>query len=94
MKGQTNASFPAQRMRRNRQHEWSRRLMCENRLSVDDFILPIFLIDGKNKREQVVSMPGVERLSVDQAVLFAKEARDLGIPCIAPFPYTDPALKR
>lgn len=93
MTGKTNASFPTQRMRRNRQYDWSRRLVCENNLSVDDLILPIFLIDGEEKREPVASMPDVNRLSVDQAVLFAKEAKDLGIPCIAPFPYTDPVLK-
>jgi len=80
-------------MRRNRQHDWSRRMVSENRLSVDDLILPIFLIDGDNKRQAVNSMPGVERLSVDRAVEKAAEARDLGIPCIAPFPYTDPTCK-
>ncbi len=93
MTGHSNASYPASRMRRNRQSDWSRRMVCENYLSSNDLILPIFLIDGENKREPVTSMPGVTRLSVDQAVVMAAEARDLGIPCIAPFPYTDPARK-
>ena len=61
-------SFPALRMRRLRRHDWSRRLVAENRLTANDFIWPIFLIDGKNKRQPVPSMPHVERLSVDLAV--------------------------
>ncbi len=81
------------RMRRNRQTDWSRRLVRENTLSIDDLIWPIFVIDGQNHREPVASMPGVERHSVDQAVRVAEEAARLGIPAIALFPYTDPALR-
>jgi porphobilinogen synthase len=87
------ASFPAIRMRRLRRHDWSRRLVAEHTLSAADFIWPIFVIDGENRREQVPSMPGVERLSADLAVGAAEDAAKLGIPVIALFPYTDPALK-
>jgi porphobilinogen synthase len=87
------SAFPAIRMRRNRKTDWARRMVREARLSPDDLIWPIFLVDGENVRQPVASMPGVERLSVDQAVLAAKEARKLGIPCIAPFPYTNPDLR-
>ena len=85
--------FPAIRMRRNRRTDWSRRLVRESTLSTDDLIWPIFIVDGNNVRQGVEAMPGVERLSVDQALRAAEEACELGIPCIAPFPYTDPALK-
>jgi porphobilinogen synthase len=81
------------RMRRNRRTDWSRRLVRETHLSVDDLIWPIFVVDGDGVRVPVASMPGVERLSVDQAVVEAKRAADLGIPVIALFPYTDPALR-
>lgn len=81
-------SFPATRMRRNRRTDWSRRLVAENALSANDLIWPLFLIDGEKKREAVPTMPGVERLSVDQAVLAAEEAVKLGIPVLALFPYT------
>ncbi|NUR10801.1 MAG: porphobilinogen synthase [Bradyrhizobium sp.] len=81
------------RPRRNRKAEWARRMVRENVLTTDDLIWPLFLIDGHNKREQVTSMPGVERLSVDQAVREAERAMKLTIPCIALFPYTDPSLR-
>ena len=81
------------RPRRNRKAEWSRRMVRENVLTTDDLIWPLFLIDGSNKREPVASMPGVHRLSVDQAVREAERAMKLTIPCIALFPYTDPALR-
>jgi porphobilinogen synthase len=81
------------RMRRNRRSEWARRLVRENVLTTDDLIWPIFVMDGDNKRTPVPSMPGVERLSVDQAVREAERAAKLTIPCIALFPYTDPALR-
>ncbi len=87
------AGFPATRPRRNRSSQWSRRLVRENNLTVDDLIWPLFLVDGKDMRVPVPSMPGVERLSVDQAVLAAQEARSLGIPVLALFPATDSALK-
>ncbi|MCA1513304.1 porphobilinogen synthase [Bradyrhizobium sp. NBAIM01] len=81
------------RPRRNRKAEWARRMVRENVLTTDDLIWPLFLIDGTNKREQVASMPGVDRLSVDQAVREAERAMKLTIPCIALFPYTDPSLR-
>lgn len=87
------ARFPSTRMRRPRSTDWSRRLVRENSLCVDDLIWPIFIRDGKSEREEVKSMPGVFRLSIDQAVKEAKEARDLGIPCMALFPNTPSALR-
>lgn len=80
----------AQRPRRNRKAEWSRRLVRESRLSVDDLIWPLFLIDGVTRREHVPSMPAVERVSVDEAVREAERAAALGIPALALFPYTHP----
>lgn len=85
----STGSYPTVRMRRNRQSDWSRRLVAENVLTVSDLIWPIFVIEGHNKREPVPSMPGVERLSVDQAVEAAARAQELGIPAIALFPYTN-----
>ncbi|MEZ5774340.1 MAG: porphobilinogen synthase [Hyphomicrobiaceae bacterium] len=85
--------FPAIRMRRNRRADWSRRLVRETTLTVDDLIWPLFVMDGRGKRETVASMPGVERLTVDECVKAAEEARELGIPALALFPYTDPKLK-
>ncbi len=87
------STFPATRMRRLRRHAWSRALVAETSLSPADFIWPLFVIDGEKKRVPIASMPGVERLSVDLAVGAAEEAASLGIPVIALFPYTDPALK-
>lgn len=81
------------RLRRNRRTDWSRRLVRENTLTVDDLIWPIFLVDGENVRQPVTSMPGVERLSVDEAVREAERAVRLGIPALALFPYTDPDLR-
>jgi len=80
-------------MRRLRRHDWTRRLVAENTLSPADFIWPVFVIEGDNKREAVSSMPGVERLSVDLLVQAAKEAAQLGIPVIALFPQTPAGLK-
>ncbi len=85
--------FPATRLRRTRQHDWSRRLVAESALSVNDLIWPVFIIEGDNIREPVPSMPGVERLSIDLAVEAAGEAAHLGIPAIALFPHTDPSLR-
>jgi len=81
------------RPRRNRKAEWARRLVRENVLTTDDLIWPLFVVDGHNKRAGVASMPGVERLSVDQAVREAERAVKLNIPCIALFPYTEPSLR-
>ena len=86
-------AFPALRMRRLRAHAWSRALVAETTLTPADFIWPLFVIDGEKKRVPVASMPGVERLSVDLAAAAAEEAAKLGIPVVALFPYTDPALK-
>src|SRR5438128_4286977 len=88
-----NARFPTTRMRRNRRTPWSRRLIAENTLSAADLIWPIFVVEGASKRVPVPSMPSVERLSVDLAVKAAEDAASLGIPVIALFPYTDPALR-
>jgi porphobilinogen synthase len=81
------------RMRRNRRSEWARRMVREHVLTTDDLIWPLFIMDGENARAPVPSMPGVERLSVDQAVREAERAAKLAIPCIALFPYTDPGLR-
>jgi porphobilinogen synthase len=89
----TRSSFPATRMRRLRRHDWTRRLVAEARLSPADFIWPLFVVDGDNRREPVPSMPGVDRLSIDLAVRAADEAATLGIPVIALFPHTDSSLK-
>ena len=85
--------YPATRLRRPRSSDWSRRLVRENALSVDDLIWPIFIREGEKLTEAVPSMPGVERYSVDQAVLAAVEAAELGIPAIALFPNTPGGLK-
>jgi porphobilinogen synthase len=77
------------RPRRNRKADWARRLVCENVLTSDDLIWPLFLVDGTSTRTPVASMPGVERLSVDEAVRDAERAAKLAIPCLALFPYTD-----
>lgn len=87
------ASFPRKRMRRNRRETWIRRLVAEHRLSADDLIWPVFVVEGENKREPVPSMPGVERLSVDLLAGAVEDARELGIPAVALFPYTDDSLK-
>ncbi len=81
------------RMRRNRKSEWARRLVRENVLTTDDLIWPLFVAEGDNKRAPVASMPGVDRLSVDQCVRDAERAVKLDIPCIALFPYTEAALR-
>ena len=78
--------FSATRMRRMRRDDFSRRLMRENRLSVDDLIYPMFVIEGEDRRETIDSMPGVERVSIDQLLLEAKQCVELGIPAIALFP--------
>ncbi len=85
--------FPQTRMRRTRQFEWSRRLMRENQLTVNDLIWPVFVQPGKGLRTPIASMPGVERLSIDLLVDAVSHAADLGIPAIAVFPATDPSLK-
>jgi porphobilinogen synthase len=89
----TLGAFPSVRLRRARSTRWSRRLVAENRLTVDDLIWPLFVIDGSNKRVPVASMPGVERLSIDNIVAAAEQAVALRIPAIALFPNTEPKLR-
>nr|WP_275660456.1 porphobilinogen synthase [Shewanella sp. Isolate13] len=87
------SAYPQRRMRRMRKHEFSRRLMAENQLTVNDLIYPMFVLEGNNRTEQVASMPGVERLSIDLLLKEAEELVELGIPLIALFPVT-PAEKK
>ncbi|XWO30952.1 porphobilinogen synthase [Pseudomonas sp. JZ134] len=86
-------SFPFTRMRRQRRDDFSRRLMREHTLTVDDLILPMFVLDGESRRESVPSMPGVERLSIDLLLEEAAELVALGIPAVALFPVTPPEKK-
>jgi porphobilinogen synthase len=79
-------SFPAVRMRRMRRDEFTRRLMREATLSPDDLIYPVFVLDGKSRTEEVDSMPGVERMSVDRLLPLAEHCLELGIPVLALFP--------
>lgn len=81
------------RMRRNRRTDWSRRLVRESTLSIDDLIWPLFLVEGEGVRQPIEAMPGVERLSVDESVRAAAQAAELGIPAIALFPYTNPSRR-
>jgi len=80
-------------MRRNRRTDWSRRLVAESNLTVDDLIWPLFVHEGVDKRTDIGSMPGVQRLSVDRLVDAVGEAADLGVPAVALFPVIDPARK-
>jgi porphobilinogen synthase len=89
----TTPQFPATRLRRNRKSPWARALVAENTLQAADLIWPMFVIEGKGKTEAITSMPGVTRFSIDLAVSKAEEAAKLGIPLIALFPNTDPALR-
>ncbi len=86
-------AFPRTRLRRNRRDAWSRRLVAENILSVNDLIWPLFVVEGSNIAVEVGSMPGVFRHSIDRLVDVVARASDLGIPAIALFPSVDPALK-
>ncbi|MGB6467052.1 MAG: porphobilinogen synthase [Xanthobacteraceae bacterium] len=83
----------AVRPRRNRRADWARRMVREHLLTTDDLIWPLFLVDGSRIRAGVDSMPGVDRLSVDEAVHAAERAAELSIPCIALFPYTEPGRR-
>ena len=82
------APYPGNRMRRLRQHGWSRRLVAEHRLGAADLIQPLFILDGKGRRQAVESMPGIERLSIDLLVPVAERAAELGLPAVALFPAT------
>ncbi|MFP4239881.1 MAG: porphobilinogen synthase, partial [Rhodosalinus sp.] len=88
-----NAPYPAARFRRARAQPATRALTREHTLTVEDLIWPVFLRDGEGIEEEIPSMPGVHRLSVDKVVEAARRAADLGIPAICLFPYTDPAKK-
>jgi porphobilinogen synthase len=85
--------YPETRLRRNRRHEWSRRLVAENSLSPNDLIWPLFVQEGHGVSTPIASMPGVSRLSIDMAVEAVGRAVDLGIPVVALFPATPPNLK-
>ncbi len=85
--------FPGHRPRRMRRDDWSRRLIQESRISANDLIYPVFLLEGQGKSEAVASMPGVNRLSLDLLMPVAQECVDLGIPVLALFPVIDAALK-
>ncbi len=87
------SGFPATRMRRPRQADWSRRLVRENVLTSADLIWPLFVIDGENRTDPVPSMPGVARRSIDEVVRMVESAASLGIPAVALFPNTDAALR-
>jgi porphobilinogen synthase len=87
------APFPVTRLRRNRRDPWSRRLVAEHRLDTADLIWPVFVLEGRERREPVTSMPGVERLSIDLLLTAVREAAALGIPAVALFPVTPEALK-
>jgi porphobilinogen synthase len=93
LNGSAAGSYPAVRMRRTRQAAWSRDLVRETVLTPADLIWPIFVVEGENQRVPVATMPGVERLSIDLAVRAAADAAELGIPAMALFPNTDPALR-
>jgi porphobilinogen synthase len=92
-KKSAQGGFPATRMRRMRRDVFSRRLMREHRLTTDDLIYPVFVLEGEGRREPVASMPGIERLSIDELLREAAEIHDLGIPAMALFPVT-PAEKK
>ena len=86
------ASYPALRLRRTRSAPWSRALHAETVLTPSDLIWPLFIAEGQGVEEPIASLPGVSRWSVDLIVARAKEARDLGVACIALFPNTPHAL--
>ncbi|HIP76486.1 MAG TPA: porphobilinogen synthase [Psychromonas hadalis] len=86
-------AFPAQRLRRLRKNDFSRRLVAEKQLSVNDLIYPMFVIEGDNKTEEIASMPGISRFSIDLLVKEAQELCALGVPAIALFPVTPDNIK-
>lgn len=92
-KTSSSRNFPFSRMRRMRRDEFSRRLMAETRLSKDDLIFPVFIVEGEKQRQEIPSMPDMYRLSIDLLLEEAKELVDLGIPAIALFPSLDGSAK-
>lgn len=93
MTQQIFTGFPQRRLRRMRKHDFSRRLMAENTLTADDLIYPVFILEGENLREPVPSMPGVERLTIDQLLIEAELLVKYGVPVIALFPVIDQSKK-
>ena len=85
--------FPAIRMRRMRRDPFSRALMREHTVTVDDLIYPVFVVEGSNRRDPVATMPGVDRISIDNLLKVAEECVKLGIPVLSLFPNIDPSLK-
>lgn len=79
-------AFPGRRLRRVRRHDFSRRLVAENVLTVDDLIYPVFVMEGKNHQEEVSSMPGVHRMTIDLLVKEAEAIAKLGVPVLSLFP--------
>jgi porphobilinogen synthase len=92
-KQSAQGGFPAIRKRRMRRDVFSRRLMREHRLTTDDLIYPVFILEGERRREPIASMPGIDRLSIDELLFEAAEIYELGIPAIALFPVTPPEKK-
>jgi porphobilinogen synthase len=88
-----NFMYPLIRLRRNRKAFWLRELIAESNLSINDLVLPLFVVEGHNERQEIKTMPGIYRLSIDQIVETAKEAAELGINAIALFPSIDQSLK-
>ena len=86
--------YPNLRLRRNRKSNWSRRLVSENTLSVNDLILPIFIIEGKNKKIPIKTMPGIFRYSIDRLNQIVGKAVSLKIPMVALFPYIEKKIKK
>ena len=86
-------NYPNLRLRRSRKNDWSRRLVQENNLSSSDFILPIFLIDGKNKKQSINTMPDVYRYTIDKLGMIIDSAVKNKIPMVALFPYTKKSFK-
>lgn len=93
MSHSASARFPSTRMRRMRRDDFSRRLMREHRLSVDDLIYPVFVLEGQGVEQAVASMPGVSRVSLDGLLKLAEQAVELGVPALALFPVVDAGLK-
>ena len=89
----TSAAYPAARPRRMRRDPFSRAMMRENTITAADLIYPVFVLEGENQRQQVASMPGVERLSLDLLLHTAEECVKLGIPALALFPLVDQSVK-
>lgn len=86
-------TFPGRRMRRVRRHDFSRRLVCENQLTVNDLIYPVFVMEGQNRQEEVASMPGVYRMTIDLLLKEAETVAKLGVPVLSLFPVIESAGK-